>query len=444
MRSDTSTPLPDSFVGESAPSHPRNPSAAVAAAVIVSASFAMAATLPGRTHGLGLIRSRLLVDFSAIDDTALGVINLVATLVGSLLCIPCGRLIDRFGVRPVLLVVMLGLAATVVATSQIESALWLTVFITLSRGLGQSMLSVASIVLLSKWFRRDAGLPMAAYAVLMTLLLAAATGGLAERIVAVGWRSAWMEMGIVLAAITPVAWWLAFPGRPIRNFSERSHSVTESNGDTASATLLDALSSHSFWVFALGISLFSLVTSGVTLYQERILAERGLSESVYHAVLVFGFLIGLVANLIGGWLSRRISMTSILAIAMFMLTASLAALPLIRTTWQAYVQAAVACAAGGLLTVLFFAVWVEAFGPQHVGRIQGAAQMLTVLASAVGPLAVAWAREEFGSYMHIFVFLAAVSAMFGFAALRVSLPLAIRGDWARCEQERSVPCLQET
>jgi MFS family permease len=358
-----------------------------------------------------------------------------------LLCIPCGRLIDRFGVRPVLLVVMLGLAATVVATSQVESSLWLSVLITLSRGLGQSMLSVVSIVMLSKWFRRDAGLPMAAYAVLMTVLLAAATGGLAERTVAVGWRSAWMEMGVVLAAITPVAWWLAFPasGR-----HDTNQSVAPLTDDTASATLRDALASGSFWVFALSISLFGLVTSGVTLYQERILAERGLSESVYHAVLVFGFLIGLVANLIGGWLSRRISMTSLLAVAMFMLAASLATLPMLETALQAYLQAAVACAAGGLLTVLFFAVWVEAFGPQHVGRIQGAAQMLTVLASAVGPLCVAWAREEFGSYLHIFVFLAAVSALFGFAALRVSLPRAIRGDWMRRKHERPVPCLQET
>ena len=107
-------------------------------------------------------------------------------------------------------------------------------------------------------------------------------------------------------------------------------------------------------------------------------------------------------------------------------------------------KAAVACAAGGLLTVLFFAVWGEVFGPRHVGRIQGAAQMLTVLASAAGPLCVAWARDEFGSYLHVFVFLSAVSALFGFAALRVSLPLAIRGDWARREHKRPVPCLQET
>ncbi len=40
--------------------------------------------------------------------------------------------------------------------------------------------------------------------------------------------------------------------------------------------------------------------------------------------------------------------------------------------------------------VLFFSVWPRAFGRRDLGRIQGAAQALTVLASAVGPLLLAW------------------------------------------------------
>jgi hypothetical protein len=34
--------------------------------------------------------------------------------------------------------------------------------------------------------------------------------------------------------------------------------------------------------------------------------------------------------------------------------------------------------AGGMLTVLFFIVWKQAFGQRHLGKIQGAAQMLSV------------------------------------------------------------------
>ena len=39
--------------------------------------------------------------------------------------------------------------------------------------------------------------------------------------------------------------------------------------------------------------------------------------------------------------------------------------------------------AGGVVTVVFFSVWSSIFKRTHLGRIQGAAQTMTVLASAL-------------------------------------------------------------
>src|SRR5262245_19474287 len=86
---------------------------ATAAAVGVAAA-AMVATLPGRTHGLGLITEPLLADLH-LDRVPYAALNLWATLLGAVACIPCGWLLDRFGVRPVLAVVLAALGATVVA-----------------------------------------------------------------------------------------------------------------------------------------------------------------------------------------------------------------------------------------------------------------------------------------------------------------------------------------
>src|SRR5262245_57262725 len=63
------------------------------------------------------------------------------------------------------------------------------------------------------------------------------------------------------------------------------------------------------------------------------------------------------------------------------------------------------------------------YGSAHLGRIQGAAQMLTVLASAVGPLMFAKSVELTGSYMPVLRILAPAVALLGIAALRVRLPL---------------------
>ena len=51
---------------------------------------------------------------------------------------------------------------------------------------------------------------------------------------------------------------------------------------------------------------------------------------------------------------------------------------------------------GGLVMVLFFSVWPRVYGRRQLGRIQGVAQAMTVLASAVGPLLLALVRGDDG------------------------------------------------
>src|SRR5260370_28761378 len=90
--------------------------------------------------------------------------NLVATLVGSLFCLGIGRLIDRAGSRLVLPAVSLGLGAVVLAMSGTHRVLPLLAWLTLTRGFGQSGLSVPSLVLLGTWFSRRLSLAVAVYA----------------------------------------------------------------------------------------------------------------------------------------------------------------------------------------------------------------------------------------------------------------------------------------
>jgi hypothetical protein len=87
-----------------------------------------------------------------------------------------------------------------------------------------------------------------------------------------------------------------------------------------------------------------------------------------------------------------------------------------------YLYAVVMGAAGGLDTVIFFAAWSSLFGRAHLGQVQGAAQMLTVFASALGPLLIAWGQRSTGSYTPLMQALAAVAALFALAACVVPLP----------------------
>ena len=94
---------------------------------------------------------------------------------------------------------------------------------------------------------------------------------------------------------------------------------------------------------------------------------------------------------------------------MTLFAAALAVYPFVDALTQVYSYAATLAVAGGMVTVIFFGVWGQVYGPAHLGKIQGAAQMLTVLASAAGPLSLAACRERTGSYVLVFEIAAAVS-----------------------------------
>lgn len=122
-----------------------------------------------------------------------------------------------------------------------------------------------------------------------------------------------------------------------------------------------------------------------------------------------------------GRLTLSYSMPRLLAVAMFLYGAGLMALPLLRTLTQLWVFAAVFGVAAGFVTVIFFAVWGRAFGRAQLGRIQGAAQMLTVLASAMGPLLFAQSYAAAGSYAPLLYALAPIVFCTGFVAWRTKL-----------------------
>src|SRR5438128_8164750 len=181
------------------------------------AALAMVGTLPGRTQGLGLVTESLLADFR-IDRVTYATINLWATLAGSLFCLPCGRLVDALGSRIVLTAVVLALGASVLAMTGASGLIALCLTITLSRGLGQSALSVVSLALVGKWFGRGLNYAMGIYSLLVGIGFIAAFPGVGRAVLAFGWRAAWAGVGwALLVVVTPLAWLVARDGPAARD-----------------------------------------------------------------------------------------------------------------------------------------------------------------------------------------------------------------------------------
>jgi MFS family permease len=384
------------------------------------AALAMVATLPGRTQGLGLITEPLIADLH-IDRVAYATINLWATLIGAAFCLPCGRLLDRYGSRIVLTLTVLFLGATVVVMRWMQGMAALSIAITLTRGFGQSALSVVSLALVGKWFARRLNLAMGVYALLVGIGFIAAFPSVGAAVLKFGWRPTWGAVGwVLLVVVAPLSWML------IRNQPEdrglELDGISEPASKLTDLTTTEALSSTAFWIFALSSSLFGLVYSGISLFNESILVERGFSASVYHDVLVISTMLGLLANFGGGYLATKWPIQRLTGLGMAALAVSLVMLPLVRTYTHVLIYGAIMGIAGGVVTVVFFSVWGQVFGRSHLGRIQGWAQMMTVFASAVGPLLLAETLKATGSYNFMFNLLALLTVVLGLAAWFVRMP----------------------
>jgi len=225
----------------------------------------------------------------------------------------------------------------------------------------------------------------------------------------------------LLLVAAPLAWAVARNGPEERSLQFDGR---DSSGSPAviDLTLPEALRRYAFWIFAASSSMFGLVYSGISLFNQSILEQRGFDASVYHTVLVISTLLGLVANFGGGWLASRWSIQGLMGLGMAVLGCALLALPLVRTYTHVVFYGAAMGISGGVVTVVFFSVWGQIYGRRHLGKIQGCAQMMTVLASAVGPLLLAETLERTGSYDSIFYGLAVVVMALGVSSWLVRLP----------------------
>lgn len=386
------------------------------------AALALVGTLPGRTQGLGLITESLLKDLQ-LNRVTFAQMNLWATLLGSLFCLGIGRMLDQLGSRVALALVSLSLGGVVLVMSGTGNVALMFFLLVLSRGLGQSALSVVSLTMVGQWFKRRLSLAMGIYSVLMSVGFMSAFPIVGHAVLTQGWRSAWAGIGWCLVlGLAPLGILLARRGPEECGLQLEGSTAPEETPAGPDFTWVEALRTPAFWVFALASSTFNLIASGIGLFNESILAERGFEAAIFHRSMVITALTSLLGNFLGGWLTSKWRVNRLMALAMALLAGALLALPSLKTITHVDAFAVVMGLACGFVIVIFFSFWARTYGRTQLGGIQGIAQMMTVLASALGPLLLAKCHAWTGSYAAGFYSLAAVVTLLGLAAWSVKSP----------------------
>ncbi len=389
--------------------------------VLIFAAVAMVATLPGRSVGIGLITEPLIADLG-ISRLDFAEKNFWATILGALFNLVCGLAIDRFGVRVVVTGVLFVLSAVVLGFSQMTGAGFLLFLLVLMRGVGQSALSVVSLTMVGKWFVRRLSVAMGIFAVLMSLGFAVAIVVAGDVVLTQGWRVMWSGLGWILMILSGLC--LLFVRRDPEAVGLDTEVVKddESQEPVIGFTLVQALMTPAFYVFAIGSALYNLVIAGVMLFNQSILGELGFDETVFQYAMAVFMATGLLGNFTAGWAARRWSLGRLMTVAMLAVGVYLLAFPQLKTPGQTLIHAGLLGFSGGVVSVIFFTAWADIFGRLHLGKIQGAAQVFAVLASATGPWFIESIFSSAGSYTPAFYALAPAVLLVAIFAWFVNIP----------------------
>jgi len=389
---------------------------------IIVGAIAMAATYPGRTHGLGMVTEPLLEDLSLASDSGrvfYSSLNFWGTLIGSFFCLPVGWLFDRFDRRVILAGNLLLLGASVIWMSGITNWQQLFVALILTRGLGQSALSVVSITIVAQSFdARRLGLAMAWYAIASVpfhlILIKGAGWALADA--EIDWRTVWGCIGIAIMLLSLTATLIS------KSHHQKPSHKTPDEKAPVGATFGQSLATPAFWVFSLTISVWGMIYAGVALFNQDIFAERGFDQKLYFNVLAMVAIVALASKLLFGYLANSVRLTYLLSACLLATACCLAGLPLATQPWHAYAYGLGLGIASGAVALLFFATWGKLYGQRALGKIQGVAQMLTVFASASGPVVFSYSKQLTTSYTFIFQGMAVVMLIMAATAWFTPLP----------------------
>lgn len=392
--------------------------------MLVWCTLTLGLTAPGQTVGVAVFIDEFISGLG-VSRSAVSAVYLLGTLVGAVMLLPVGRWIDRVGVSRSMLVIGTAFGCALVATSAVRGLATLALAFIGIRLLGQGALSLAGQTGIALWFDRRLGLAVAISMTISAGLMAVAPLALTRLIAAVGWREAWMVLGVVIwATVIPIARF-AIVDRPSdlgqvpdgRSLSP--HTVSR----RPSLTTRQALQTPAFWSVSAISALSSCIGTGLIFHQFSLLAARGLNRTEVAVVFLPQLAGTVIAGFAFGWLSDRISCRLLLPVSAATLVIGLLLATVARPGAVAATYGLVLGLHMGQVRAIAGAIYPRWYGPDHIGAIRGIATSILVGASAVGPLLLSLGLDTFHSYRPILLLAAVTAAAVGVATAIVKPPV---------------------
>ncbi len=408
--------------------------------MLAVAAIGMFASGPGQSHLFSVFILPISEDLG-ISRTSVSSAYAIATLVAAFGLPYMGRLVDRYGVRSVLIVVALMLGLSALAFGAVANLLPLALGFGALRFFGQGSLMLSCANLVAQWFDRKRGFALS----LMALGFSASVAvhpPLAQWLIDhVGWRQAWLWLGLItwlllvpvvvlLVQNKPEDLGLKPDGASRRAPSGGASSPGAAAGAPDSApdsvdvglTSRQAIRTPAFWIIALSLATFSMLATGLFFHQVSILASLGLSPQVAARVFPVSAITMVLAMPVVGRMLDRLPTRPTFAAAMLSMTMAMVSLVAVRDVRTALLYAVVFGISNAAINTHLSYFWPRFFGRRHLGSIQGMAQTIAVIGASIGPIPLGFAFDQFGDYRGALMTLSLLPALCAIAIFFMQPP----------------------
>ena len=428
--------------------------------MVAAGALILFASGPGQSHTFSVFLNHVADDLG-LSYTEVSFAYGVATLAAAFGLPFAGRQVDRRGARRVLAVVSALLGAAAIAFGFVNGLVVLALGFAAVRYLGQGCIFLGTSNIIAQWFERQRGFALGLIWLGFSASVALHPPFAQWLIETVGWREAWFWLGISSwALLLPALWFvrnrpedvgLRPDGRPApepdrgaepgsrpqisRTHADRTDAASDPSppgahvrGSEAAArpgtdqpeitglTLKQALRTSTFWIVALGLSLLSLLMTGLFFHQVAVFQHRGLDPHVATRVFAITAFVSVVSAPVLGRIMDRSPSRLVLAGAQIVMAAALVALHLVDDVATAIVYAVVFGLAGASVQVNVGYLWADYFGRRHLGSIQGTGQTALIVGASLGPLSFSLSLDLTGDYSAALIGSAFVSVLVAIAA----------------------------
>ena len=389
--------------------------------ILLVAGAGIFASGPGQSHTFSVFVGPISRDLG-VGATAISSAYGLATLFAAFGLPLMGRMVDRRGPRNTMMVVVILLGFACIAFGFAPGIVWLALGFGALRFLAQGSLMLNCTNVLSHWFSRKRGFAMGLMLIGFAASMAIHPPASQWLIDQVGWRQAWIWLGIsTWILMLPLIVFLLHNAPEPLGLAPDEDAAEVGTGDGAldrhsaafGLSLAEALRTSTFYIVATGLFTMSMLITSLHFFQVSIFEHQGLSRTVATWMFPLSAMVAVLAQPYVGRCLDRFPTPRIFAIALATLCASLVTIKMVQDLPTALLYGVVFGASNAFGITLFGYIWPRYFGRLHLGSIQGTGQMIAVVGASIGPIPLGIAFDLFSDYGTMLLGLATLPIVVG-------------------------------